>query len=215
VSQRLPHIRLEQFRRALAPIEAKFADQRARYDSHPCRKGCDACCHGPFDVSTVELWRIVEGLLALPDAQRKAALRRIRTAAQVQFETLGLEMTGEVPTVENLGEDVFDELCDALEAQPCPLLENHECVVYSHRPRACTMRGGVWRDDFCDDPDESEIDMSCPIGLTDNFPNIAYPVLLVDGQFARLEARQPYPGIVHDERTTIALGLHAFLKALT
>ncbi len=106
----------------------------------PCRAGCSACCHGPFDISAADALLLREGLVTLPPAVRdevaargQALLRRMQVLApswRTPFD------------IASLGDEQFDVLSEALAAEPCPLLSHDgRCLVYDYRPLVCRMIG--------------------------------------------------------------------------
>jgi Fe-S-cluster containining protein len=106
----------------------------------PCRSGCSACCHGPFDISVADALLLREGLALLPAADRALARERAAELLELMQE---MEPGWEAPfDVRTLGEARFDALTDALAAEPCPLLDDAgRCQVYAHRPLVCRLVG--------------------------------------------------------------------------
>jgi Fe-S-cluster containining protein len=106
----------------------------------PCRTGCDACCHGPFDISIADAELVVEAVAALPEDARLIVRREAerQTAAMVALEpTWGWPFE-----IAQIGEARFDRVSDALADLPCPLLgQRGECRIYPHRPMICRMMG--------------------------------------------------------------------------
>ena len=130
----------------------------------PCRPGCAACCLGPFDISAADVATLQEGLAQLPDAER-ADIRR-RAAAQLA-RVKELEPRWAPPyDIDDLGEERFDRLSDALHNVPCPVLDDGgRCRLYAHRPLVCRMMGLGMGTAL------GEIENDCPI--QDNFPAYA------------------------------------------
>jgi len=124
----------------LATLDAWTADARARHPGViPCRGGCTACCHGPFDISAADALLLRETVAALPADTRAALLGRAATAASRQ-----LERAPDWPApfaVAALGEERFDALCETLADDPCPCLADGLCLVYEGRPAVCRMMG--------------------------------------------------------------------------
>jgi Fe-S-cluster containining protein len=122
----------------------------------PCRQGCTACCHGPFDISVADVLLLRETVAELPQERRAALLARAEAAAARQQ---GLAPDWPAPfDVRELGEARFDEVCDALATEPCPCLEDGGCVVYEGRPAVCRMMGlGL------ESPDDRRLANGCPI----------------------------------------------------
>ena len=125
----------------LAGIDAWQADAQAKYPGViPCRAGCSACCHGPFDISAADALLVRDAVGALPPDIRAevrqraesqiAAMRRIEPALVAPWD------------ITSLGEERFDALVDAFEAAPCPALDAAgACRIYQHRPMICRMMG--------------------------------------------------------------------------
>jgi Fe-S-cluster containining protein len=106
----------------------------------PCSRGCNACCHGPFDVSPADAALIAEGVAALPEPQR-AALRS-RAAAQLRRYTELLPQWKAPYEVDALDEQAFDALTEQLANAPCPALaEDGGCSIHAHRPATCRLTG--------------------------------------------------------------------------
>lgn len=130
----------------------------------PCKRGCTACCHGPFDISAPDAALLRAGLATLDPATRA----EVRSRA----EFLLARMKGIAPkwgapwNIEDVGEEKFDEIADALAEVPCPLLgSDGACTLYGHRPAICRMMGLGMR------TPEGEIENACPI--KEEFPAYA------------------------------------------
>lgn len=109
-------------------------------DEVRCRRGCDACCRGLFDVSPLDAALIAEGVRAAA-ADTRAALLADATAA---LATVAALATGwHAPwRIGDLGVERFDALCDALPDAPCPALDGDgACRIYAHRPLVCRIHG--------------------------------------------------------------------------
>lgn len=131
----------------------------------PCRTGCTACCHGPFDISPADAALVAEGLARLDPAVREGVARR--AAAQLQLYAQQIEGWGAPWDVDGVDEASFDGLCDALRVLPCPALsEEGGCLIYAHRPATCRMTGQAMVTD-----DGDVIDNVCPI--QGEFPDYA------------------------------------------
>lgn len=158
----------QDYHRLLTRLDGWFAAGReAAAGLVPCRAGCSACCHGPFDVSVADAELIGEALDRLPSAERA----RVTARAEALLARMGvLEPAWSAPyAVADLGEDRFDRLTDALAVEPCPLLdESGNCRIYADRPLVCRMIGLGMRT-----PAGRTIDNACPI--QDRFPG--YPSL--------------------------------------
>ena len=203
----IPRVFNVQYLRLLGEIDAAFDRARESVDEHPCKAGCDACCHGPFDVGHGDLWLLVEALEALPLERRRAVFRRIAVDARRQRERLGLGVEAD-PTISSVGEDDFDAMCEAFADHPCPFLSEGECSVYPYRPEPCRLQGLAIR--FGDE----ELELECPIDLTGDIAAVRYDLPDLHDRVARLEARVRTPGVAGD-RTTIALGIDAIIRNAT
>lgn len=106
----------------------------------PCRTGCTACCHGPFDISPADAALVAEGLAALPDDVRAGVATRADAQLARYLELV--EGWGPPWDVDALSEEAFDALAEALQDLPCPALgEEGGCLIYDSRPATCRMTG--------------------------------------------------------------------------
>jgi Fe-S-cluster containining protein len=123
----------------------------------PCRGGCSACCHGPFDISVADAELIETAVGRLPHAVRTEVVGR---ASDLLAKMRALEPEWPAPyAVDALGEPRFDRLTEALAAEPCPLLDRAGgCRIYADRPLVCRMIGlGM------STPAARRIENACPI----------------------------------------------------
>ncbi len=125
----------------LARIDAWFAAGVAAHPGAvPCYVGCSACCVGPFDISAADAALLARGLGRLPLAVRAEVEARARR--QVERARVAAPEWGPPWDVRAIGDDRFDEVCDALHDEPCPLLdERGRCLAYEERPLICRMMG--------------------------------------------------------------------------
>jgi Fe-S-cluster containining protein len=106
----------------------------------PCRSGCTACCHGPFDISPADAALVAEGFDALPRDVRAGIAARA-SEQLMRYREL-IEGWGPPWDVDGVSEDAFDALADAMRDVPCPALgEEGGCLIYAHRPATCRMTG--------------------------------------------------------------------------
>lgn len=130
--------------RYLPLLEELDAWQDAARAAHPgvipCRPGCSACCHGPFDISIADADVVAAAVAALPEAVRRPMI----VLATAQLE----QMREIVPALEapwdvsSLGDEAFDDLCEALAEEPCPALDpSGSCTIYEARPLVCRIMG--------------------------------------------------------------------------
>lgn len=156
----------ERYRQLLQRLDTWFAEGMKRHGAViPCRAGCTACCHGPFDISAADAALLREGLATLPAAEREAI--------RVRGELLLTRMREHAPdwgspyALSDLGEERFDEIAEALAGEPCPMLgDDGRCRVYTHRPLVCRLIGLP----MLTDPGET-LENGCPI--QEEFPGYA------------------------------------------
>jgi Fe-S-cluster containining protein len=157
---------MSNYKELLERLDAWFAGGRqAAGGVVPCRGGCSACCHGPFDISVADAELIEEAVARLPEEERREVVRR---GGALLGRMLALEPGWGPPyAVDALGEERFDRLTEALAAEPCPLLdETGRCGIYADRPLVCRMIGLGMRT-----PAGRTIDNACPI--QERFPGYA------------------------------------------
>ncbi len=146
------------YRALLASLDEWFAAAHADHPGViPCAGGCTACCHGPFDIS------VADALMVREAVRRQSPERRaeLEARALLALEAQRAEAPGwEAPyDVTDLGEDAFDELGDALSAEPCPMLDaDGRCGIYDDRPLVCRLIGLPLRTS-----EGGFIDNACPI----------------------------------------------------
>lgn len=107
------------------------------------RRGCPACCIGPFPITVLDARRLGRGLRALTvrDPDRAAAVRRRarETVALVAASFPGDPATGRLAD-DKAAEERFSEAWAGL---PCPALDplTGSCDLYSERPLSCRSYG--------------------------------------------------------------------------
>lgn len=150
----------------LARVDRWFADAAARHPGIvPCKAGCSACCHGPFDISMADALLLREGLARLPATERE----RVRERSRALLSRLQAAEPGWGPPWDpaELGDQRFDALTERFAAEPCPLLNTGgECVGYEFRPLVCRIIGMPMIT-----PDGAILENDCPI--QDRFPGYA------------------------------------------
>lgn len=129
--------------RALLPVLDQWFTRGAAAagpDVVPCRSGCSACCHGPFDISPADAQLVAAGLVQLAPTVRAGVVERAR--AQLQEYGRLVEGWAHPWDVDGVDEESFDLLCDTLRTLPCPALGSEGgCLIYEHRPGTCRMTG--------------------------------------------------------------------------
>jgi Fe-S-cluster containining protein len=132
---------MDGYRDLLERLDEWFAHgRRAAPVAVPCRGGCTACCHGPFDISIADAELVSDAVSRLPAGDRDAVVRR---AAALLARMRAIEPGWEPPyEVAPLGDDRFDRLSETLATEPCPLLdEAGHCRIYADRPLVCRLIG--------------------------------------------------------------------------
>jgi Fe-S-cluster containining protein len=158
----------DRYRTLLQRLDTWTAQAMAQHgDVIPCRAGCTACCHGPFDISSADAELLREGIALLPSKDR--------AEVRVRGELLLTRMRELAPAwgspwdVGVLGEEEFDRVAEALADEPCPLLgDDGRCRVYAHRPLVCRLIGVPMLTDLGE-----TLENACPI--QEQFPG--YPEL--------------------------------------
>jgi Fe-S-cluster containining protein len=122
-----------------------------------CRRGCSACCFGPFDISPADAELVAAAVDRLDPPTR--SLVELRATEQVT-RYAELEPRWNAPwDIDAIGDLRFDRVSDALAGVPCPALgDDGTCVVYDDRPANCRIIGLSMRT-----PEGGLLDNSCPI----------------------------------------------------
>jgi Fe-S-cluster containining protein len=128
------------YRLLLERLDRWLAQARETTGVIPCRAGCSACCHGPFDITVADVELVREGVAALPPEARAEVVG----LAQAQLSAMEMaDPAWQAPhAVADLGEERFDALIDRFAEEPCPLLDDAgRCRIYRHRPLVCRLIG--------------------------------------------------------------------------
>ena len=122
-----------------------------------CRRGCSACCLGPFDISPADAGLVVQAVDRLDPATR--TLVESRAAEQVaRYAELAPQWSAPWD-IDAIGDDNFDRIGDALAASPCPALgSDGACLIYDDRPANCRLIGLAVLT-----PDGAVLENACPI----------------------------------------------------
>ena len=125
------------YRSLLAELDAWFSGAvQAHRDEVQCRRGCDHCCRGLFDVTPLDALLLAEGYReAAPEVRR-----RLLQGARSGLAAIAAAAPGWSPPwrIGQIGSERFDALCDELDRLPCPALDDDGgCLVYDHRPLVC------------------------------------------------------------------------------
>lgn len=137
-------------------IDAALASAAARSGPHlVCHPGCSPCCHGVFEITSLDAHRLREGL-AQTQSQDPAKAQRIHTRLTTARAHLGPFFPGD-PHTGILSQHEDDEQAIELfeewaHADPCPILDpaTQTCNLYAHRPILCRTFGPPIRNDHAD-----------------------------------------------------------------
>lgn len=150
------------YRHLLGELDAWFARGVASADPGVvlCRRGCSACCRGPFDISPADAELVAAAVHRLDPAVRVAV--QLRAQHQVG-EYAEIDPPWMEPwQIDNEGEHRFDWLSEQLANAPCPALDvDGTCIIYNDRPANCRMIGLSMVT-----PDNGILENACPILLT-------------------------------------------------
>ena len=130
---------MDDYKDLLAGVDAWYKSVKDAHPTEvPCTKGCRECCIGLFDVSLADRDLLREGLAQADPAVRKDIVARA-TALVARLREVTPDL-GE--TLDGMGPDEIDDLCDEVGDVECPVLgPGGECRLYSHRPLTCRMSG--------------------------------------------------------------------------
>ncbi|MEP7326709.1 MAG: YkgJ family cysteine cluster protein [Gemmatimonadota bacterium] len=154
------------YRELLEQLDRWFQATRNRHPGViPCRSGCTACCHGPFDISSADVLLVRAGVKSLPlDRQRDVRHRAERQVAMMQEAEPGWD--GEF-AITDIGDERFDAVAERMKGEPCPCLDDDgACMIYQDRPLVCRTMGLPM-----DAANHRIIENACPI--QEQFPGYA------------------------------------------
>ena len=147
------------YRELLGELDAWFARgvADAGHDVVLCRRGCSACCNGPFDISPADA-EIVAAAVERLDPDTRSAVRLHAAHHLMQYQDMMPGWTSPWdPGV--IGDPAFDRLCHAFASLPCPALgAEGACLIYDDRPSTCRMIGLAMLT-----PTGDTLDNACPI----------------------------------------------------
>ena len=132
---------LDRYLALLGAIDAWF--ERCLQAAPPgllaCRKGCNACCRGLFDITLLDAFLLRAGFAQLAAAVQEQALARCRPRL--------LELQARWPELHHpyLLNTLPDDSWTAMpedDQTPCPLLGTDGlCLIYPYRPMTCRLHG--------------------------------------------------------------------------
>jgi Fe-S-cluster containining protein len=112
----------------------------ALLEALPCRRGCSACCHGPFAITVLDVLELRRGLASLDPSVRRGLDERAR--AQVAAFDAADSRLRESPFLDGWNDADQDALAERFTELPCPALgADGSCLVYAHRPVTCRTMG--------------------------------------------------------------------------
>jgi Fe-S-cluster containining protein len=141
-----PNRRTEATRDAalLARLEEALADAaRAAGDRLDHRRGCPACCIGPFPITALDARRLARGLKEL-EARAPERADAVRARARAAAAEMAASFPGDPKTGILTDDEAAEErFCEEWAERPCPALDpdSGRCELYAHRPLSCRSYG--------------------------------------------------------------------------
>lgn len=130
--------------RLLSAVDAACAESHARAAGRlDYRRGCPACCQGPFPINRLDVLRLQLGMASLErtDPSRAGA---IAAAAAEAVEAMAAEFPGDAGSgVLSEDEAAREPFFARFGARPCPALDlrSGRCQLYEWRPITCRTFG--------------------------------------------------------------------------
>jgi Fe-S-cluster containining protein len=142
---RVEHVGIERADAELLEIlDADFGEARRRAGSWlECRPGCAACCHGPFPITRLDVWRLRRGLDTLSSTEPELAAAIRRRAARCR-EALASGFPGDVKSGRlSRNESLLDRFFEGHATLACPALDpgSGTCSLHPWRPVSCRNYG--------------------------------------------------------------------------
>jgi len=106
----------------------------------PCRQGCSACCRYLVPVSVPEAFRMMEGILNIPEGSRRVMLRRcFLTARRILLERPPKSFTYQSGETLSVSESEMNRVANWYSCLKlvCPFQHRNSCTIYESRPLAC------------------------------------------------------------------------------
>ncbi len=173
-------------------VDAALASAVARSGPHlVCRPGCSQCCHGVFQIASLDAQRLREGLAqAPPGLQSRIEARLAQARAHLSPFFPGDPDTGTL----GAGEEDIELFEEWAHADPCPILDpaTQTCDLYTHRPILCRTFGPPVRNDH-DDPAAGLA--TCELCFTQATES-EIAAAEMDSSFRRLEPPDPAPTFI-------------------
>ena len=145
---------------AIQPIASSIVDAAVQpVAGVSCRAGCGACCRQPVPIAESEAELLVDLIESMPEARRRAVVRRFERGLERLAEHGLLEALEDLNDVEDLdarqrlGRAYFDLQI------PCPFLEDESCGIHPDRPLACREYLVTSPAEACASPSPEAIEM--------------------------------------------------------
>lgn len=132
---------LEKHDKLRQSLDRWFGSVRTRYAAlMVCGRGCIQCCHGLFDISLPDAFRLAEGYGTLSEELQVAIANR---ASAIQHRICQNEVELKAPFfLHTLSQERIDWLIYRMPRIRCPLLDEQDsCLLYDYRPIACRLEG--------------------------------------------------------------------------
>jgi Fe-S-cluster containining protein len=140
-----PEIVLEELRRVFDAFQGRAdAYRRNARNPHLCRAGCSHCCETGafFAVSLAEALLMALAVEALPADQRQQVVHSAQGLLCLQQEVFA-RMDGPPDVPGRRDEEWFSKRVSQVSrtGAGCPMLHQHLCSIYEHRPFLCRAYG--------------------------------------------------------------------------
>ncbi len=135
----------------LASKTIELALCRARREGKviSCKAGCGVCCCQLVPIAPAEVFYMVEKMMSLPIAQRRAPLERFEKNEKQLASTELITAIGDLGNTYNNNAVALDYFRLGL---PCPFLVDGSCSIHQWRPIACREYNVTSPASHCADP---------------------------------------------------------------
>ncbi|MEO8033638.1 MAG: YkgJ family cysteine cluster protein [Acidobacteriota bacterium] len=129
----------DRYKRVLERADEFFGSVMASQPQNlRCGRGCSLCCHGLFEIGSVDVALIAEGLERLHPQRRKMIIRRSQEIVE----------SSKHPNIRECSPIEKERFFDRTATTACPNLdETGSCMIYEHRPLICRTFGLPLRED--------------------------------------------------------------------
>ncbi len=116
--------------------EKAFAwHDRIQSSARKCKSGCDACCHGLFDITILDINLLRQAFESLP------AFLQAYVTEQAQAIKADMLRSFDAASFAHIQEEDEDRFFDTFADRACPFLYQGACLVYESRTYICRMTG--------------------------------------------------------------------------